>query len=196
MKTTPAVGWVRANELPDREATLELLKLRKQVDDLKNELLRARTTAPEGTQDLAQGNELLEVGYSFKYSEPGDFKVRHYAGKFKTTWNEVFASVGPLMIQDLPEVELRQTVNNFLASRLTRAIQESGDSFSNMRLFQIDDSDYQTIKIQLRALGLIAHSAKARSVKDANTYWTLTPYGDDLVTRLRAIKRRGTDDTR
>jgi hypothetical protein len=26
-------------------------------------------------------------------------------------------------------------------------------------------------------------------VKDVATYWTLTPYGDNTMTRLRAIKR-------
>jgi hypothetical protein len=26
-------------------------------------------------------------------------------------------------------------------------------------------------------------------VKDTDTYWTLTPYGDEVMTRLRAIRR-------
>ena len=33
-----------------------------------------------------------------------------------------------------------------------------------------------------------AKSEKARSVKDSGTYWTLTPYGDEVMTRLRAIR--------
>ena len=42
IKSTPAVGWVRANELPDREATVELLRLRQQVDQLDAELRRVQ----------------------------------------------------------------------------------------------------------------------------------------------------------
>jgi hypothetical protein len=55
--------------------------------------------------------------------------------------------------------------------------------------FIITDADFQTIKVQLRALGLIAKSTKPRSVKDIDTYWTLTSYGDTVMTRLRAIQR-------
>ena len=54
--------------------------------------------------------------------------------------------------------------------------------------FTLHVDDFQTIKIQLRALGLIASSRKARSVKDQGNYWTLTPYGDDIMNRLRAIR--------
>ena len=64
IKSHPAVGWVRANELPDREATLELLRLRKQVDDLTGELQRARTSAPQGTEELAQGKDRFELRFS------------------------------------------------------------------------------------------------------------------------------------
>jgi hypothetical protein len=38
-------------------------------------------------------------------------------------------------------------------------------------------------------LGLIAKSDKARSVKDSGTYWTLTSYGDEVMTQVRAIRR-------
>jgi hypothetical protein len=43
-----------------------------------------------------------------------------------------------------------------------------------LRNFRGQD-DFQTIKVQLRALGLIAKNDKPRSVKDSGTYWTLTP---------------------
>ncbi|KAB8066887.1 DUF4062 domain-containing protein [Janthinobacterium violaceinigrum] len=49
--------------------------------------------------------------------------------------------------------------------------------------------DFQTIKIQLRALGLITKSTRSRSVKDTSTYWTLTPYGDNVMLQLRAIRK-------
>ena len=48
---------------------------------------------------------------------------------------------------------------------------------------------FQTIKVQLRAVGLISKSPRTRSVKDTGTYWSLTAYGDAVMTRLRAIIR-------
>ena len=55
--------------------------------------------------------------------------------------------------------------------------------------FSILDTDFQTIKIQFRALGYITESLKKRSIHDKGTYWTLTPYGDTIMTRLRAIRK-------
>lgn len=60
------------------------------------------------------------------------------------------------------------------------------DQLSN---FEVVDEDFQTIKVQLRALGLIAKSEKNRSVKDTQGYWTLTPFGDHVMNQLRAITR-------
>jgi hypothetical protein len=55
--------------------------------------------------------------------------------------------------------------------------------------FEITDEDYHTIKIQLLALGLMAKSIKPRAPSDTNTYWTLTPLGEKVLTSLRAIPR-------
>jgi len=179
-KSTPAVGWVRANELPDRDATLELLRLRKQVDELQAELQRARTTAPQGTEDLAQGDERFEIRYSFESWTERKMAV------FTASWNDVFAAVAPLMIHESSETRLRSAFDEVVYAR---EYVHQNQQFSHVENFRIDERDFQTIKIQLRALGLITRSEKARSVKDVDTYWTLTPYGDNLMTRFRAIKR-------
>ena len=48
--------------------------------------------------------------------------------------------------------------------------------------------------MQFRALGLIAKSTRKRNVKDTSTYWSLTPYGDEQLTALRAIVRAASGD--
>jgi Domain of unknown function (DUF4062) len=183
MKTSPAVGWVRANELPDREATLELLRLRQNVDDLKAELGRIRTTAPKGSESLAQGNDLFALRYAFrsKNETPRELKF----DEFITSWNEIFAAIAPLMINEVAEQRLYYTLTDMA----------KGAGKINYDEFQILESDFQTIKIQLRALGLIVRSDRARAKDDTETYWTLTPYGDSLMTRLRAISRQGSSDS-
>lgn len=40
---------------------------------------------------------------------------------------------------------------------------------------------------------MIARSEKVRSVKDSGTYWTLTSYGDETMTQLRAIRKNHDD---
>lgn len=190
IKTTPAVGWIRADELPDRDATLELLRLRKQVDDLNTELQRARTTAPKGTEDLAQGDELHTIRYSFAASNPDTYQSTNWTGKFQVRWNDMFATIAPLMINEASEPALKKAFNDYVRDQNFAGLRKQKElETQTLHQFHIDESDFQTIKIQLRALGIIVRSEKARSVKDTETYWTLTPYGDELMTRLRAIKR-------
>lgn len=47
------------------------------------------------------------------------------------------------------------------------------------------------------AFGLMEESPPKRSMKDAETYWRLTPYGNSVMARLRAIRRTASlpDDT-
>jgi hypothetical protein len=194
IKSTPAVGWVRANELADREATMELLQLRRRVEELQVELSRARTSAPKGAERLAQGDEEHSVRFSFSATAPGTYSGRKWRSSFSPTWNEMFASIAPLMIHEATEPTLRQALNKFVETQnLERLGEDKRLARHSLDYFAISEDDFHTIKIQLRALGLIAKSEKARSVKDSGTYWTLTPYGDEVMTQLRAIQRNEDD---
>ena len=190
IKSTPTVGWIRANELADREATLELLQLRRHVDELQTELSRARTSAPKGSEGLAQGDEEHVIGFSFEATPPGEYQSSTWKSTFTPSWNEIFACIAPLMIHETTEPMLKNALNSLSMTENLERLQKSKKfAHHELRSFYIDQDDFQTIKIQLRALGLIVKNDKARSVKDAKTYWTLTPYGDEKMTQLRAIRR-------
>ncbi|MBC7083749.1 MAG: DUF4062 domain-containing protein [Firmicutes bacterium] len=189
MKTHPAVGWVKADNIVSENATAEILRLQKQVEELERELKASRTKPPEGTEALAQGDDSYEILYTFRVtSETWDTTV--YQARFETTWNDIFAAVSPTMIDEASERTLRAVLNRFVKDNQLGDLKNQ-KKFAGMSIddFSIADSAFDTIKVQLRALGLIRRSEKNRSVKDTNTYWTLTPYGDTLMVRLRAIKR-------
>jgi hypothetical protein len=190
IKTTPAIGWIRADELPDKNATLELLKLRQRVDELESELARARTTAPKGTEDLAQGEELHTLRYSFNARNRLTYDSSSWTGTFQATWNQLFGVLAPLMINEASEYRLKQAVDQYIEDANRERLKKKKDiEDCVLSAFSLNNEDFQTVKIQIRALGLIAKSEKSRSVKDVATYWTLTPYGDETMTRLRAIKK-------
>lgn len=192
IKAEPAVGWVRANELADKDATLELLRLRRKVDDLQAELAKTRTTAPKGAEDLAQGDESHEFTYTFRSRGEEGWKI--WTAQFEATWNDIFAVVAPLMIHESLERSLMDALNDFVEQRNLESLSANKELKGHVfRDFSLTLEDFQTIKIQLRAIGLIAKSEKARSVKDSGTYWTLTPYGDEVMTRLRAIRKSPVD---
>ena len=202
IKNNPAIGWVRADEVPAENLSLELLRLRKHVEDLETQLGAARTKAPEGTQEFAQGNDTHEIGFEFEVSDPPrnrwddigfDSSTNKRTEKFSCSWNTIFATVAPLMINESSEYKLLEGLGEFVKdstiSRLSVQSELKGKVLSH---FKILDADFHTIIIQLRALGLITQSVRPRSVKDSVTYWTLTPYGDNVMTKLRAIKKPST----
>lgn len=191
IKTSPGIGWVRGDLVPDESAVEEMLGLRRRIEELQQELAAASAHGPEGTRGLAQGEDTYEINYNFvasttEYAHNGT----GYLSSIKAEWDDIFSAVSPLMINEATENDLGKALNK-LISDLAHSDLKKSKGFKDLVLmnFRIDSDDFQTIKIQLRALGLITKSTKSRSVKDTATYWTLTPYGDNVMTRLRAIQK-------
>lgn len=192
IKSNPGVGWVRGDLVPDESATEEILGLRRRVEELQQEVLAASTHGPEGTKGLAQGGDVFNFRYTFVAS-PNQYAHNgtSYENSVNADWDDIFSAVSPLMIDEATEMDLTKALNKLIIDLAYDEL-ASTKEFKNLKLlsFRIDSDDFQTIKIQLRALGLITKSTKSRSVKDTSTYWTLTPYGDNVMTRLRAIQKK------
>ena len=93
------------------------------------------------------------------------------------------------MINEAAEKTIKAALDAFIEDRnLARLNEHEKLTRHSLHSFSLHQEDFQTVKVQFRALGLIAKNEKARSVKDSGTYWTLTPYGDEVMTRLRAIR--------
>lgn len=191
IKSNPGIGWVRGDLVPDESTTEEILSLRRRIEELQQELLAASTHGPEEAKRFAQGDDTFEISYSFVAStDKYDFHGSSYRGTVTAEWDYIFSVVSPLMINEAPEGDLAKALNRLVHDLAYSELKKSKE-FKDLMLmnFRIDSDDFQTIKIQLRALGLITKSTKSRSVKDTATYWTLTPYGDNVMTRLRAIQK-------
>lgn len=200
IKAHPAVGWVRADQVPDEASSQEILRLRKQIEVLDATLAKTRLEAPKGIEHLAQGEEEFEIHFSYelRYANNLELLLRErsiYRSVLQVSWKEIFATLAPHMIDEAAETTLERAMNQFIASSEQSKLQTEQHGDARVTSFQIDEDDFQTIKIQLRALGLVAKSDRPRSVKDAATYWSLTPYGDNVMTQVRAIRRHanGTD---
>jgi len=192
IKTNPAIGWVKANMVPDESSLQEILKLKRRIEDLENQLQESSSKAPEGTELLSQGEDTFEISYSFKAVKDRNIVFGDiYKCSFITSWNDIFYSISPLMIDEISEEGLREGINLFIRDMQKEDFKKD-DTFKKYNKygeFKITNSEFQTIKVQLRALGLILKSKRARSVKDTGTYWSLTPYGDNVMTKLRAIRK-------
>jgi hypothetical protein len=187
-RTHPGIGWVRGNLVPSKEASLEILALKKEIERLQNDITLIRTTAPKGTETLSQGDDQIILNFTFKVSK--DYRTTSYESQFTTSWNDLFYTISPLMIDEAHERTIRLSLNKYVDQMNRERIQKI-EQYKDLRVgdFELNNDDYQTIKVQMRALGLVLKSQKNRSVKDTGTYWALTPYGDEMMTQLRAIKK-------
>jgi len=196
IKSHPAIGWVRADQVIDESASTEILRLQKKVEELNGVIEGMRHEGPAGSENLAQGDDTFEVHYQYEVGY-GDSSVEFLLSgpdirqaSTEATWNDIFATIAPYMIDESAEESLRTALERFLQSRELGALQAIQPASRRVEGIRITEDDFQTIKVQLRALGLIAKSNRPRSVKDTSNYWSLTPYGDHILTGLRAIRRQ------
>ncbi|WP_458123366.1 DUF4062 domain-containing protein [Paenibacillus sp. Z3-2] len=187
IKSNPAVGWVRADSVSDDGSAKEILRLKTVIDDLQAELKTVRTTPPVGVENLYQGKDEFELGYTFVARKTPSSGISRLSGTLEVSWDEIFYYIGPILLNESTEDEMARALIKLIIDEDGKKIRESS-SIKNTSV-SVNSTDFQTIKIQLRALGLIAMSSKQRSVKDTSTYWMLTPYGDEYLMSLRALKK-------
>ncbi len=187
-KKHPGVGWVKGDMVPNQETSLEILKLKKEIETLEKKLDEARTKAPPGTENLSQGDEILVIDYTCDSVKDN---LRYtWNPNLQITWDEIFYYISPLMIHEASDTQIKYSLNELIEANERHVLEDSKEGKGHIfSFFKISDEVFQTIKVQLRALGLIKKSDKKRSLKDTKTYWTLTPYGDSVMNRLRAIPK-------
>lgn len=186
-KRSPAVGWVKADLVPDEGASQEILRLKNEIDKLKGEL-SAQVGTGIDLNELAQGEELFSFPFTAK-AKHGWNEYEEAELQATISWNSIFASLAPSMADESDERNLRARLNQFVVKAEEKNINKQ-NNFSGYELSAIVEGDiFETVIVQFRALGLIQKSTKNRSVKDKQTYWSLTDKGDSLLVGLRAIKK-------
>ena len=189
VKRHPAVGWVRADAVPSGARIEEVLTLRDRIAELESELQSARTEAPPGTEDLLQGDDPADFNAKFETFNPANGERAGYTGVMRSTWNDVFSSIAPSLLNEAREEDLRRSLRKFLLSNSLEQFATGKLKKVTLREFQFEDAEIDTAIVQLRALGLIAESQRKRSVTNNQKYWALTPYGDQKMVQLRALHR-------
>ena len=173
-RTQPGEGWIRGRFAGDPQTVLQL---KNRIDELQEELKTVATRPPEGIDDLAQSQDLVRIEYDYQNVGASDPKrCRVYK-----SWDELIAVLGPLMFDECSEDRLKEVLIMFIGGP---------EATSGRRwAFKITEEAFQTIKVQFIAIGLIRKSERKRAPSDRNAYWSLTPYGANYVTKLKAVRR-------
>lgn len=195
IKRNPRIGWIRGDVTTDKKAAIQIIALNAQIESLEAKLERARTTAPEGASLLASGDDTFTANCSLetRAGEYGEYEYFTWESvNVQPTWNQIFAAISPLLINEAKEHQLRDKFENLLFNQTVAKLVKDGEDLAGHRRtnFIAPSDSFSTVIVQLRALGLIQISEKNRSVKDTASYWTLTDYGNDVMNRLRAIRKK------
>jgi len=177
IKNSPAVGWIRANRAAGADVLNEINELRKRNVQLEAEL--ADLAPFPALDDLAGLDELVKIS--------GQYFDRYYSRTqswgTETTWRKMFGHVSPYLVKYPNE----ETVKNVLATAVFKATGKDGSSPS------IDDQQFQTVGVQLKALGLVKIEYSQSTAGVWGLYWSLTGAGERLMVEIRAVRTKATD---
>ena len=199
IKSKPSPGWVRADKVPDIDTTNEILRLRKKIDELQAEVAAVKIEAPQGSEELAQGNDVLSITGNYQivfFTEPPpeDTQKRIGANKIsihrefvkEVTWDEIFSSMAPRMLAPIHEQQIEVYLVHYLETLLKES-EKKDPKFSHIHTLRMDSGVFEVIKVQLRALGLITEE-----IMEDHIAWKITQYGDYRMNQLLAVKRSKT----
>lgn len=172
-QTHRAEGWVQAKYASNPQETL---RLRARIEELERELHAARTEPPHGAERLSQGGEMVTLDFSARVLGNEEWYSH------EVSWDSIFSLIGPLMFHECSEQKMQQTLAEWLVLGYGLPSEQVYDK-------ALDRESLNQIIVQLRALGLIVKSDRKRTASDRNTYWMLTPFGDNYLTQLLAIPR-------
>ncbi len=191
IKDFPSEGWVKSNSAVDENSLKEISRLQKENAELKKQLSAVTTKAPEGSELLAQGEDLVLIKYTFRGEELEGYSTKRFdcSDECCFTWNEIFSAVAPSMIDECTDFDFKSNLENFIENNCNWEKNPDFVSFNKVEFFRVLQESFDLVKIQLRALGLICLGDKKRSSTNKETYWKLTPYGDYVATQLLAKKR-------
>lgn len=189
IKDFPAIGWIKADEALNEVSAIEILKIREENQFLKNKITQIANIAPSGTENLAQGDDQKEIQLIFE-AQSKDYDTKSLSLSVDTTWNNIFAGFAPYLTNEADEETIRRCIVEHLKLTIIDELRRIQEKYRKLYRFDMYEDDFQRIKVQFKALGSIVKSDRGKSVKDKRSYWTLTEYGDHIMTQLVALKRQ------
>lgn len=93
-----------------------------------------------------------------------------------------FIILGPVLIIQATERDLKDQFAEAVSNRLK---DKRGAQIFHAYM---RDEEFQKVEVQLRALGLIRELKDKSPSGGDSALWTLTPYGDRLMTQVAAIR--------
>lgn len=181
-KRHPSPGWVPGKYAATGSMLREMQELRAKNAQLELEAAVGTSSAPAGSDELAQGPDKVPLMMSLKPdAENTARKVR-----VVLSWDKIFSYVGPSMMNECTDKEMMDKVGLAYYHGLSPEDKRLAKHSNRAGIPYVFED---RIRVQLQALGLIAPGIKRRAVSDTERYWRLTPYGERYLLNIKAERR-------
>lgn len=179
IKTYPAVGWVRASSVASEEMLVEINELRKENGELRQKMADLQPDDVGEFEDIAGLDNEFTVNGNVHYLVGGGYGFSDKAWQVKLAWRKLFSLLAPYLI-DCP-------VDKTVKSKLADILADHAGVVEGTRT--IDDQEYKTITIQLKALGLVNVNYTKTVQGGMGLFWFLTPVGEQVMMKERIVKK-------
>lgn len=174
IKMYPAIGWVRASQVASEKILAEINDLRNKNDELQKSLTELSPKEQTIFDDITDIDTTFTVHGTYT-------TITHARYSFNITisWKEIFSLIAPYLLEHPND----RIVKNHLATSLLERSGKSGYTVT------INDQEFKTITIQLKAYGLITTTFSETTKGGMALFWTLTQKGEELMMDLRIIRK-------
>jgi hypothetical protein len=173
----PREGWVRSSSLAGPEVTRELTRLSAENASLREQLSASqRAVAEEHREKQREVIKMLDNAKrspSYRYRRQGE-----WLNDSEVTLYEVFQVLAPELI-------VERSIND-LASTLAMQIRKDNDQ----RWDTVAHNQMKAMMADLMTLELVQPSTRKHPVSDDNEYWSLAPFGVELLKLVRRYTLR------
>lgn len=178
IKMYPAIGWVRSNNVANEDVLIEINELRKNNTQLQESLFKAEARQKPIVENLADIDSLISIDGTYKTQEQG---YHAYTNKFKceVSWSKLFSLISPYLAEHPND----SIVKSKIASSLKEVSIGSTKGYSET----INDQQFKTISIQLKAYGLVTISYSKTVGGGMGLFWSLTELGEKLMLESRVV---------
>lgn len=179
IKMYPAVGWVRANSVANESVLFEINELRKQNEQLVKAQAELASQNNNLVEDIADIGSVFKVDGSYKYKPGSRYQTETRKFSSELSWRDLFSLISPYLVENPNDAAVKLR----LASCLK---QHEGISIGHSA--SINDQQFKTISIQLKAYGLVKIQRLKTTDGGMALFWSLTEAGERLMIESRIVR--------
>jgi hypothetical protein len=182
IKSYPAVGWVRGNQVASENILQEINQLRKRNSELESNVRELSERYSSKIDGLADFSSIVTIHIEFDWWEHAGALRRSGTLESTISWRELFALFAPYLLE--------RPVDSIANSTLAKVLIERESQLYKFESQRVDDQEFKTVSIQLKAYGLIDTRYSRSTNGDMALFWSLTEKGERVMLLTRAVRDR------